>query len=794
MIEHTYRVLGYYRFLDILSHYAACPLGRSDCLSLKPLNDPEQIDNELRLVSEMRLLLNTQGFVSLADVTDVVPVVRKSGTLGSCLEPDEFLCILRLAEACRHSKKFIRPRRALFPRLYGLVRVMPDFEDLIRTLKATISSTGGIKDSASPLLKKIREKKIRLRQDLAKKLAFIQKSAGISGKDSDHLVTVRDGRYVVAVRTDRKSWIEGIIHDYSQTRATCFLEPLEVIPDNNRAAELTLEEKAEEFRILETLTGMVRDLADDLERAQALTARLDGIYARAGFGEAHSCIMPEIGAEYGVALRGAKNPILLAMGRESRTRSKGEDLPVPVDILLDGAHNVLVISGPNRGGKTVTLKTLGLMSLMAQAGIHIPAEEGSCLPVFDQVMADIGDDQDIQAGLSTFSAHAAHLTHILEQTHRKSLVIIDEPGMGTDPDEGVALSMAVLDFLSGQGAFVAVSTHSNRLKAYGMSTERAVNASVEFSDQKNCPTFKLTYGVPGISHALEVAREMGVPSDILDRARDYLDQDEVRLNRLIGKMSHLRVEAEQEIKAAKDLKEKYLAGVGEVEDRLVSMEAEKNALIEAKRLEADAAIRQAKDELKQAVNLLKKKKETVQSLVAETHADVGRKLRGYFGKEPRKEDEKPYIDLKKVRKGRTVYHRGLKQKGTIQAVDLSAGRISVMLGNIKVSAGIQDVELIQDVQASASEGPRPVSWHLNSAASKELNVVGYRVDDAIPLIDKTIDRALVDGELTLRIIHGFGTGKLRDAIRGHLKGVPFIKKVCSAEQGSGGNAITIVEL
>jgi DNA mismatch repair protein MutS2 len=794
MIEHTYRVLGYNRLLDILSHYAACPLGQSDCLSLKPLNDPEQIDNELRVVSEMRLLLKTQGFVTLSDVTDVVPMVRKSGTLGSCLEPDEFLCFLRLTEAGRQLKKFIRPRRALFPRLYQVVRVMPDFEDLIRTLKETISLNGAIKDSASPLLKKIRVKKIRLRQDLEKKLAGIQNSAGISGGRKDHLVTVRDGRYVVALRSDQKSRIEGIIHDYSQTRATCFLEPVEVIQDNNRAAELVQEERAEEFRILESLTAMIRDLADDLAHAQSLIGRMDGIYSRARFSEAQSCIMPEIGADYGVELRAARNPILLAMDLKSGARRGHEDFPVPVDILLDGTHNVLVISGPNRGGKTVTLKTLGLLSLMAQAGIHIPAEEGSCLPIFDKVMADIGDDQDIQSGLSTFSAHAVHLTHILEQTHKKSLVIIDEPGVGTDPDEGVALSMALLDFLSGQGAFVAVSTHSNRLKAYGVSNERAINASVEFNGQKNCPTFKLTYGAPGISHALEVASEMGVPSDILDQAREYLDRDEVRLNRLIEKMNRLRAEAEQEKQEAEDQKEKYLAGAEEIEERLIFLETENKALIEAKRLEAETAIREAKEELKQAVNLLKKKKETVQSHVTKKHAEVGRKLINYFETETRNEDEKPYLDLERVKKGQIVYHRRLKQKGTIQSVDFPAGRLSVMLGNIKVSARFQDIELIKGVQRPRSEPAGSVSWHIKNTAPRELNVVGFRVDEAIPLIDKTIDRALVDGDLTLRIIHGFGTGRLRDAIRGHLRGVPFIKKVCSADPKSGGNAITIVEL
>ncbi len=735
--------------------------------------------------------MKTEGFVSLSDVTDVARMLSKSVAAGSYLEPDEFLCILRLVEAGRLSKKFIRSRRALYPKLYSLVEDVPDFDDLASTIKRTIASNGAIKDSASPELKRIRGKKIRLRQDLEKKLDSIRNSSGLTSDRKENLVTVRDGRYVVALRTDQKSRVEGIIHDYSQTKATCFLEPVEVIKDNNRVAELAQEEKAEEFRILKELTDRVRDRASDLEYLQSTVGKLDGIYARAGFSEAQSCVMPEISTEYGVELRGARNPILMAMGLKN---GAGEKAPVPVDILLDGNHNVLVISGPNRGGKTVTLKTLGLMSLMAQSGVHIPAEEGSCLPVFDQVIADIGDDQDIQEGQSTFSAHAVHLTHILAQTDTRSLVIIDEPGMGTDPDEGVALSMAVLDDLSEKGGFVAVSTHSNRLKAYGLSNKRAVNASVEFDGQKNSPTFRLIYGVPGVSHALDVAREMGVPSAILDRARDYLDRDEVRLNRLIEKMNKLLGAAEKEKRDADALKEKYLDAAEEMEERFSALEIEKKALIDEKKREAESVIKEAREELKQAINFLKKKKMPV-SHVTGKHAEANRKLKGYFEQEAEKGNGKRSTDLSNFKTGQLVYHKGLQQKGTIQSVDFSSGRVGVMLGKIKVAASVKDIELIQDVEKSGSkDSVLAVSWDMEDIDSTELNIIGYRVDEAIPLIDKTIDRALVDGEPTLRIIHGYGTGRLRKAIRGHLKEVSFVKNFCSADPKSGGDAITIVEL
>jgi DNA mismatch repair protein MutS2 len=792
MIEHTFQVLGFSSLLDILSRYASCLLGQSDCLSLKPSNDKELIDNELRLVAEMRLLLKVKGFVSFSDLSDILPVLKKSRAESSYLQPKELLFILRLIEVCRQSRKHLSSERALVPRLYGLIKDIPGFDDLIRALKNAISYYGEIKDSASPALKKIRGKKIRLRSDIQKKLENIQKSAGIPGDRQDHLVTVRDGRYVIFLRTDLKSRIEGIIHDYSRTRATCFLEPVEAIQDNNRMTELSQAERAEEIRILTGLTGLVRDLAADLEYSQSVMGKLDGLYARARFSEAFSCVMPEICQEDIVELKGARNPILVAQALDSVKHDEKEDLPVPVDILMDENRNVLIISGPNRGGKTVTLKTLGLLSLMVQAGIHIPAEEGSRLCVFEQIMADIGDDQDIHSGLSTFSAHAVHLKYILEHAKKKCLVIIDEPGMGTDPDEGVALTMAVLDFLSGYGALVAVSTHLNRLKTYGLLNKRAGNASVEFDPQKNCPTFRLKYGVPGISHALEIAEDIGIPSSIVGRAKDYLDQDEVRLNRLIEKLNNLVAEANRKQMEAEEAKERYHSSVKKMRDRLALLEADKKAMTEAKRVEAETAIENAREDLRQAINLLKTKKEGAQAYVTDRYTEVNRRLMEYF--EPGKR-EIHTTDPEEIKSGCPVYHEKLRQTGFVRSVDPVARRAEVLLGKLKVIAEIGDLKVLDEAPETVPDvGKNNVSWELKEDYAKEVNVIGYRVEDALPLIDRAIDHALVKGELCLRVIHGFGTGTLKDAIRSHLKESPFVRSVCSDDPRFGGDAITIVEL
>jgi DNA mismatch repair protein MutS2 len=364
--------------------------------------------------------------------------------------------------------------------------------------------------------------------------------------------------------------------------------------------------------------------------------------------------------------------------------------------------------------------------------------------------------------------------------------------MGTDPDEGVALAMAILDFLSLQRTFVAVSTHLNRLKTYGLLNQRAVNASVEFDVEKKCPTFNLKYGSPGISHALDTARDMGVSQSILDRAKGYLDQDEVHLNRLIEKLNRLMIEAKHEKEEAEEVKRKYHSATRRIKDRLLALEERKRELIEAKRIDAEAMIDNAREELKQAINLLKEKKQLAQADVAERYNEVSRKLMDHL--EPEGVERHP-CEITDIEEGQLVYHKRLRQMGTVRSVDPSGGRVLVILGKVKISAKVQDLEAVKEQSVSgADEGSRSVFWNLNGIPPKEINIIGYRVDDAIPLIDKTIDRALVEGQMTLRIIHGFGTGRLREAIRDHLREVPIVKKFCSADSQFGGDAVTVVEL
>ena len=785
MIEHTYRVLEFYRLLNILSGYVSSPLGKSDCLSLEPSDDLELIDNEHRLVSEMKLLLQLKGFFPFVGLTDIGSVLRNCQAGGSCLESEELLSVFRTAEASAQSKKRIVSHQSICPRLKDLTKQLSLFEGLREKITRAISPNGAIKDSASPELKRLRRQKSRLRRELQKVLENIKRSKGLIADGDDPLVSIRDGRYVIPLRTDLKGRVDGIVHDYSQTQATCFFEPMEVIQDNNRVAELAHLEKEEELRILRSLTAMVRDSVEDLDGAQAVLGKLDGLCARAELSRAMGAVRPVLRQRGDVDLRQARNPILVALASD-------KDSTVPSDVVLDKNQNVLIISGPNRGGKTVTLKTLGLLSVMAQAGLHIPVAEGSSLPVFKNIMAEIGDDQDIQAGLSTFSAHIDHLKHMMEHADEASLIIIDEPGMGTDPDEGAALAMAVLDELSQKGAFVAVSTHLNRLKTYGLLNERAKNARMEFDKSTNSPTFILHYGTPGTSYAFEIAHGAGVKPNVLEQAKGYLDRDEIRLNQLIDKLNRLKQETTQEKLDAQQIKHRYRAAREKLRHALKKLDSDRRALLEEKRSEADKLIKGASEEFKQLINSFKSRGQSSRAHIKQNFDSIGRDLMDSLSVEAAQEQS---IEVSGYEIGQRVRHKKLDQVGTVLSSDPATSKATILAGNVRLSASVQDLEPISGGEESVEEeAARHTPYPVSGASHREINLIGYRVVDALPLIDKMIDRAMVEGDVSLKIIHGYGTGKLKEAIREHLKGFSCVKRISGADSQSGGEAITVVDL
>jgi len=793
MIEYSLRVLEYYRLLNILSNYAASPLGRSDCLSLKPLKELESIKAEQRLVSEMKEVLLTKGFVSLSSLVDLRPVLRKAGKKGACLEPKQLLSIHNLILVSNQVKNWIYEARDLCPSLMDILDNIPACCDLAKEIGRSITEDGGISDSASPLLAAIRSQRVALRGVVEKKLNEILSRLEFS---DDNLVSVRDGRYVVSIRTDKKNLIKGIVHGYSRTHSTCFVEPLAAVEENNDLVELTDREKEEERKVLERLTDLVSDFSSELLTCLEIMGRSDGIFARAEFSSAINGISPILTSRKTVYLLGALNPILLSLYLDSSKEDKtgGKESVVPIEIKIDAEKSILVISGPNRGGKTVALKTLGLLALMSQAGMHIPAKEGSRLGVFDNILAEIGDEQDISAGLSTFSARLEHLREIVDLAGEKSLIILDELGAGTDPDEGTSLAMSILDYLSEKGSLGAISTHYQKLKRYGLINKKAQNASVEFDQEKGRPTFRLLTGMPGVSHAIEIARDMGIKPEIIDKAATYLGKDRGEPDLVMEELAKMMEELKAEKEAVTVARQEYVESKKRLEEEQERLSEQLNEMLAEKEQVAEGFLSEAKREFGEAIGYLKEKGPDGQFEATQRYTRAKRELMDAIAG---LKEEKKSTNHIPVTIGQSVFHKKSKKRGWVIGIDESSSKAQILIGNVKLT--VDSSEVIPESKAPSQQEEsqkKGKQWSVSSTAmdKRELNLIGYTIADALPLVDRMIDQAVVHGYTKVKIIHGIGSGTLKKAIREQLKENSYVKDFISGGRDGGSDGITVVEL
>ena len=793
MIENSLRVLEYYRLLNILSHYAASPLGRSNCLSLKPLQELESIETEQRLVSEMKKLLLTKGFIPLSSLLDLRPILRKADKKGIFLEPKEFLSIHNLVGISHQVKNWICEAGDLYSSLGDIVESIPACDILSKEIGKSITEDGGVSDRASPLLSSLRSQRITQRRVIEKKLNDILSSPEFS---DDNLISVRDGRYVTSIRTDKKGFIKGIVHGYSGTHSTCFMEPLAVVEENNYLVELTDREKEEEKKVLKRLTYLVSDFSSELFSCLEIMGRVDGLFARAEFSKAIKGISPILTSKKIIYFLDALNPILLSLYLESGKGNKiGNVEPVvPIEIRIDEQKNILIISGPNRGGKTVALKTIGLLTLMTQAGMHIPAKEGSILSIFNNILAEIGDDQDISAGLSTFSARLEHLKEIIDQTGENSLVILDELGTGTDPDEGTSLAMAILDYFSQKGSLSAISTHYQRLKRYGLINKKAQNASVEFDYEKGQPTFRLLTGMPGVSHAIEIAQDLGIKGEIIDKASTYLGKEKRRPDSVMEDLARMMEEIKVEKEEVTLAREEYELSKKRLEEDREKLVEQLNKMLVEKEHKAESLLAEAKREFGEAIGYLKEKGAKGQSEATQryTHAkhDLMDAIVGI--KEQNKSTNRVPITI-----GQRVFHKKSEKRGWVVGIDKGSSNAQIMIGNVKLTVDLS--ELIPEPELPAQKKGDKISekqWSVSTPAmaKKELNLVGYTVADALPLVDRMIDQALVHGYNRVKIIHGMGSGTLKKAIREHLKENYYVKDFIPGGRDGGNDGITVVEL
>ncbi len=751
MEERSLRVLEYPVFLEGLKFLTSSEVGQALCLSLRPSSQIAEVETGLREAAEAADLLKEAGEIPLHGLQEIRPLLTEARVEGTYLSPENLLGIKSTAAAAGRTGKFLRTPRPFPPRLEKWAEEIPDLRDLHGRLDSAIGPRGEILDFASPELRKIRREISLVRSRIRQDLEALWQRDEFRRIFQEEIITLRNERYVVAVKAEFKNALPGIIHDQSQSRATFFVEPLSTLEENNQLNLLLQDEKEEERRILQDLTAEVRRRTGELHRAVEVLGHLDLVMAKAKWAGKFRGSIPSLNTRGTWRLLNARHPLL-------------EPNAVPIDLELKPGQSTLIISGANAGGKTAALKTLGLLTLIAQSGVPIPADDGSEVSVFARVFADIGDEQDLRENLSTFSAWVRSISRILQESDSSSLVLLAEVGGGTDPVEGAALTMALLDGLRARRAKTIVTTHLHLLKAYGTLHDDVVNVSVEFDPETLRPNFRLFYGRPGESHALLMAEKWGAPPDLVRKAYGYLGEGERKVSQLVQKLEQNEHDLEKRIQEAEVLKGEAEALRRKAEETLTQTRREKNQILSQAREETQAAVREAREGLRDLINDFK----------ARGRTDLHR-----LGREIEEKEQKLSLwTLPPI--GREAF----------PADSVDAGSPPPLLEKLKESFALKSGKK----RRGAPAGKRGRIDYQIPSAQREINVIGLRVEEALPVVDKGLDEAFLGGLKELDVIHGAGTGRLRQAIRDHLRDHPVVDSVAPGGPGRGGNGVTVVAI
>jgi DNA mismatch repair protein MutS2 len=781
MPEPTLTALEFPALLRVVQTYAVSELGRNHLGSLTPHIDLYLIQAAFQQIHELRELQYREGPIPFTDFPPLATWLSKATVRGSLLPTEAFNDILQVLRLSRHLKHYIALGGDLTPNLAALAGQLNELPELSEAIQQCISPHNFILDQASPALAQVRRELTDTREAVNRQIKQTFFQPAYQNVLQNPLISQRHGRYVIPIKADHKGAIPGIIHDQSQTKATLYLEPLAIVEHNNALNLLHNREKREEEAVLRRLTDLVRNHLDEIRQTLAILAELDAIQAKTRFAEEFQAKEPIWRSQPGVDFRQARHPLLV---ENRRTQKTTQDV-VPIDLKLTAERRFLIISGANAGGKTVALKTLGLLTLMVQSGIPIPVAEGSEFCPFTAVFADIGDPQDLQQHLSTFSAHLKRALTVLTDLPERALILMDELGTATDPTEGGALALALLQAFYQRGAYGAATTHLPLLKSFAQKTDGFENAAVVFNEETRRPTYRLAYGVVGASNALKIAREMGLSPEILEMAEGYLNQDELRAYRLLAQVEaaqqHL-AHAEHELAQRES---ELVRKIQELEEGQAELSSERTRIVNEARQEAYARIKAAEGEFKAIVRRLKA-----------GHEPWG-KLRQEFS---RRQDRlladltpgpaSAPMAMPQFRPGQQVFLPALNLTGKIMATDARDGRLEVQARSVKLRVSPEEVTPVGGEAAQAIKSGTASGYHRPPAWLPSLNLVGLRVDEALPLVDRLIDQAVLHGTEKVDIIHGVGTGRLKRALWDHLKHHTLVKEVHSADNPG----VTVVEL
>jgi DNA mismatch repair protein MutS2 len=796
MNANALRALEFDQIVGAVAELAVTPTGREQLADLHPLTEAAAVIAAQKATSEgTRFLADHPGF-PLRAPSDLEAIIGALGVEGRALEAARLVALADYLESIEHSRAAVRSAATMFPILRELVERIASFKGEIADVRKKIDPSGAVADNASPVLGSIRERLRRQRAKLRTTLESFLRGKETSKYLQEQVVTDRNGRYVLVVRSEHRSAIPGIVHGASASGASLFLEPLTTVDINNDIVALEEQEAEEVRRILLALTDNFRGRPDDLRRTIDVATELDVIQARARFSQKVSGVEPAISNDGTFELRGARHPLLVL----SSLNDLRPQFVVPVDIVLISPTRVMVITGPNTGGKTVALKTAGLLALMAQAGLHVPAEHGSRLPVFQSLFADIGDEQSISASLSTFSAHITNVVSMDRTLALPALVLLDEVGAGTDPVEGGALGIAVIDHFRGRGAHLIATTHYDALKSYASTTEGVTSAAFGFDPESFAPTYRLIYGSPGRSLAIEIAKRLGMPATVIAAARSNLTEEQKQLADHLARIDKDLRTLEQERREIS----KQRAAVAESEKKLRGREESIREREDTfrRRLDTklDDQLRDARREIDRVIEELKQRAprlvNTGETGTARSEARaaidqiVGRVGRGDSdaARTTRHEVIEPAgpIDA-----GSRVIVGGLGLEGTV--LELRGQEAEIDVRGKRMRAKVKDLRAIGGPPPAAKVNVN-VDLQPREGSPSELNVIGQTVDEAISRLEKFLDESTVTDQHTIRIVHGHGTGQLRRAIAAFLKTHPLVAHYQLAPQDQGGGGATIVEL
>jgi DNA mismatch repair protein MutS2 len=731
---------------------------------------------------ELKKILETEGEIPLGGLKDIEGILDKLEIEGSVLDVQELLNLYHQIVLCKGLKRFFQKlEHVKVPHLQEKISRLSYQKTLEKEILQRINTKGEILDRASPALLDIRQRLGGVREKAKGVLESLLRQENLQPIFQEQFITLRNGRYVVPIKSDSEKRLEGIIHDHSQSRMTFFFEPLQVVSFNNEINVLTGEEKEEEYRILAGLSDQVREERQSLWNDFELLGELDLLFAMARLSSRLKGVYPLLNEEGRIEMRDARNPLLTL---------QQEDRVVPITLRMGNGRRVLIVSGANAGGKTVALKTLGLLTLMVQSGLPIPVAEGSQVGVFRNIFAVIGDEQNIEENLSTFSSHLLHVHQILEKAGPHSLVLLDELGVGTHAQEGCALAMGFLDRFRESGASVVVTTHFDRLKAYGYLHPEVENVAVEFDERTLEPRYTLAYGSSGLSNAFLIAEKLGISEKVLEAARLHRNGSGEEIAHALETLERLKRNAEIEKLQAVKMKEEARLERERLKKILETIKDRRLEIYAKAEEKARKAVQKIEEALKEWA--LRRKEEKVPSSVQRKEIQD---IRERFLPTVRKKGRPAIPGGLKV--GERVRIESLRSTGILTDVKEPLNRVEVLTDRAKVKAPLsQIIQAGDEDEKKGTEIPKGQTLLKGTVEepSSQLNVIGLTVEDALPKVDKFIDQALLHGLEKVQIIHGVGSGRLRDAIGRYLNGHRAVKSLSSGETMKGGRGMTIVEL